>query len=79
MGCFRKGDSGRGSDGRLGLKVGLGGLAAGPTDCENLGLRPGVVMSTPFTLLPFSVLYEGVVGVVANVSEAVGEDLLSAR
>lgn len=35
-GCFLNGDSGRGSDGLLGLKFGLGGRAPGPTDCANL-------------------------------------------
>ena len=35
-GCFLNGDSGRGNDGLLGLKFGLGGRAPGPTVCENL-------------------------------------------
>lgn len=35
-GCFLNGDSGRGKEGRFGLKVGLDGLAVpGPTVCEN--------------------------------------------
>ena len=35
-GCFLNGLSGRGIDGRLGLKDGLGGRAPGPTVCANL-------------------------------------------
>ena len=40
LGCLRKGDSGRGSEGRrdLSLERGLGGRAPGPMDWENLGI-----------------------------------------
>jgi hypothetical protein len=40
--CFLSGDSGLGRDGRLGLNIGLAGLAPGPTDCENLAGKAGV-------------------------------------
>ena len=65
VGTFRSGDSGRGRDGRccLGLNEGLGGRAPGPTDCENLGMPFGDVMSgNP------PVPWFGVVGVGGNSS-----------
>ena len=39
FGCLRKGDSGRGKDGVLALKLGLEARAPGPSDCENLGME----------------------------------------
>lgn len=79
VGCFLSGDSGRGRDGLFGLKFGLGGLAPGPTDCENLGLIAGVAkLAVPFTFSPLYVLREGVAGVPAC-SEDVGDNRRSAR
>lgn len=78
---LRRGDSGRGSDGRpLGLNCGLGARAPGPTDCENLGsegvsgLKCGFVVVERLKLL----LYEGVVGVGGKSSD-VPEDRFCAR
>lgn len=42
LGAFLSGDSGLGNEGRLGLKLGLGGRAPGPTVWENLCGRAGV-------------------------------------
>ena len=64
VGTFRNGDSGLGRDGRccLGLKLGLGGRAPGPTDCENFGMPFGEVRSKP------PEPWDGVVGVGGNSS-----------
>ncbi len=44
VGCFRIGDSGLGSDGRiLGLNIGLGARAPGPMDCEKFMVGVGEV------------------------------------
>jgi hypothetical protein len=78
--CFLSGDSGLGSDGLLGLNIGLAGLAPGPTDCENLAGRAGVGGVNPFlVLLPFIVLYDGVEGVPGYESVAPEGERLSAR
>lgn len=72
---FLNGDSGRGRDGRFGLKVGLKGRAPGPTECENLSpeLAGGA-------LCPLTVLYDGVLGVSGNESrDTAGESRFSAR
>ncbi len=42
LGGFRRGDSGLGSEGRFGLRLGLGGRAPGPIVCENLCGSAGV-------------------------------------
>lgn len=65
-GCFRYGDSGRGSEGLVGgLSWGLGARTPGPNDLEKLGtggisgLYMGLSRVEALNLLP----YEGVVGV----------------
>lgn len=80
FGCFLNGDSGLGRDGLdLGLNCGLGGLAPGPMDCENLGIA-GVGGVRPETLGARSVPYEGVVGVPGNESRLIaGDERFSAR
>lgn len=82
-GCFLNGDSGRGNEGLLGLKVGLDGLAApGPTDWESFKADLcGANASSEPVLWPLIVLYEGVLGVPGNEStfEPVGEWRFSAR
>lgn len=82
LGCFRKGDSGRGSDGLLcGLNTGLGARAPGPTDCENLGmegvsgLKLGLSRVDRLSLPP----YDGVVGVGGSLPVEVGELRFDAR
>lgn len=78
--CFLSGDSGLGRDGRLGLNIGLAGLAPGPTDCENLAGKAGVGGVNPFlVLLPFIVLCDGVEGVPGYESVAAEGERLSAR
>ena len=54
-GCFLNGLSGRGSEGRLGLKEGLGGRAPGPTVWANLCGRAGVG-GVAFAACPLTVL-----------------------
>lgn len=76
VGCFRIGDSGRGSDGRpFGLNWGLGARAPGPTDWENLGIE-GVSLKCGFSLVErLKLLNEGVVGEGGKLSEViVGDD-----
>lgn len=78
FGCgLRKGDSGRGNDGRpCGLNCGLGARAPGPTDCENFGsdgvsgLKCGFVVVERLKLLRYD---DGVVGVGGKSSEVVDE------
>jgi hypothetical protein len=73
--CLRIGDSGRGKDGRLALKVGLLDRT-GPTDCENFKGTPGiggVVLVSPLRC-------EGVPGVAGKESrESEGDSRRSAR
>jgi hypothetical protein len=73
--CLRMGDSGRGRDGRLALKVGLLDRT-GPTDCENFKGTPGiggVVLVSPLRC-------EGVPGVAGKESrESEGDSRRSAR
>jgi hypothetical protein len=75
--CLRKGDSGRGREGRLALKVGLLGRTPGPTDCENFRGIPGiggVFLASPLERC------EGVPGVAGKLSsESAGESRRSAR
>lgn len=72
---FLNGDSGRGRDGRFGLKVGLEGRAPGPTDCENLSPELAGGARCPLT-----VLYDGVLGVTGKESrDTAGESRFSAR
>lgn len=83
LGCFLKGDSGRGKDGLpFGLNTGLGARAPGPTDCENLGIE-GVVsgLKLGFSVVErLKLLKDGVVGVGGKVSDVrVGEARFVAR
>lgn len=81
-GCFLNGDSGRGREGLFGLKVGLDGLAPGPTDCENFRADFCATNASSLPVLrPLMVLYEGVLGVPGNEStfEPVGDWRFSAR
>lgn len=73
--CLLSGDSGRGSEGLLGLSCGLCDRApCTPTDCENLRAPPGVVPLRPV------LLYDGVPGVVGKESrDMVGDCRFSAR
>ena len=61
-GGLRRGDSGRGSEGRLGLKLGLEGRTPGPTVWENLCAGMDGVGGVPCARLPLTVLYVGVLG-----------------
>lgn len=80
FGCLLSGDSGLGREGRFGLNNGLGGLAPGPIDCENLAGRAGVGGVKAFlVLLPLSVLCEGVCGVPGNESVPAEGERLAAR
>jgi hypothetical protein len=82
FGCFRNGDSGRGSEGLpFGLKTGLGALAPGPTDCENFGMEGVSGLKFGLSVVErLKLLKEGVVGVGGKVSEVkVGDARLIAR
>jgi len=78
LGCLRKGDSGRGSEGLpVGLKLGLGARAPGPRDCENFGMDG--VSGLKFgrsRVEALNLVYEGVVGVGGR-SEAGGARLMA--
>lgn len=80
FGCLLSGDSGLGREGRFGLNNGLGGLAPGPMDCENLAGRAGVGGVKAFlVLLPLSVLCDGVCGVPGKESVPAEGERLAAR
>ncbi len=53
---LRKGDSGRGREGRLGLKLGLEGRTPGPMVWENLCAGMDGVGGVPWLRLPLTVL-----------------------
>lgn len=77
---LRRGDSGRGREGRpFGLNCGLGARAPGPTDCENLGSDGVSGLKWGFVVVDrLKLLYDGVVGVGGKSSD-VAEERFCAR